>query len=35
MRWEIMLYAMDHGISHDEAIKALAEECVDFFEAVL
>lgn len=35
MRWEILLYAIDHGISMDEAIAALADEVVEFFEATL
>lgn len=35
MKWEIMLYAMGRGISIDEAIKELAAEAVEFFEAIL
>lgn len=35
MKWEILLYAMDRGITTDEAIKELAEEAVAFFEAIL
>lgn len=35
MKWEIMLYAMDRGISIDEAISELAAEAVMFFEAIL
>lgn len=35
MRWEIMAYAFDKGISIDEAISALAAEAIAFLEATL
>jgi hypothetical protein len=35
MKWEVLLYAFDRGISIDEAITELAAEVVDFFEAIL
>lgn len=34
MRWEIMAYAFDKGISFDEAVVELAAEAIAFFEAV-
>ena len=34
MQTEVMLYAIDNGITFDEAVTALAAMAVEFFEAV-
>ena len=35
MRWELLMYAAEHGISTDEALIRLAGETVEFFEKLL